>query len=300
VLSILDVSDDPTEWFSRVSDSDASQIRLLTKSLEEAVILRSNVRSNSEFFKKIQGESGRVKDLLESFIKRTPRTKKTVGYESDFKIGLLEGGIFFDEDSVVKILDLAKAKSEHRRGESVNTYWDGVLAGLAHAAKSVQVYDSYAFKLINQGGSFCLEKLLAVEGLEIAIHTDVNKIDDISDFRREAENLYQKWEDFLVQKLPASGASKKTSLYLYHPTRLDQHDRRLVFRFDNHKTLVSLDAGIEEFEAEPLPVPRKPNVWHTSELISEQCEAWSQVEVRRKFGTRTWHGVNLVSKSAKF
>ena len=299
MLTILDVSDDPTEWFSRVSDADTAQIRLITKFLDEAVILRSNMRSNSEFFKKIQGESGQVKHLLESFIRRTPRTKKTAGYHSDFKIGLLEGGRFFDEVAV-DIWELAKAKSEHRRGESVNTYWEGVLSGLAHAAKSVQIYDSYAFKLINQGGSFCLEKLLAIEGLEIAIHTDVNKVDEVSNFRSEAENLFQNWEDFLVQKLPANGASKKTSLYLYHPTRLDQHDRRLVFSFDNHKALVSFDAGIEEFEAEPLPVPRKPNKWLTSELISEQREAWSQVEVRRKFGTRTWHGVNLISSSAKF
>lgn len=296
MFSIVDASDDPTEWFNKLNEADARQIATMTLMLDECLILRTPARNTQELLRKTEGLAENVKKILMDFIRRTPRSKILDHVDPDFLVGLMEGGAFFD-DIAVEINKSVKSKSEYRVGETVDNYWDNVLSGLAKTAKSVQVFDSYAHKLIRNGKSLCLERLLAVQGLEVIIHTDVNKTEKIDhwDVDREANRTFQAWQDFLTTYRLPTGRETESRLYLYHPTTSRQHDRRLVFHFDHSKTAISFEAGIEEFEINPLPVPRKPGKSVTQEWIAEQSGAWNSIEKQRRYGNRAWRGVTQIS-----
>ena len=286
---IVDVPTDPTLWFKSVDDS--TQLARVTNQLRKNIVLRTEPVTSPQLFRKFEHQPTEVRRVIESFIRTTPRAHGRNHFEGDFKIGTSNGSDIYFENVDTRIFETASKRQGFRTGQSVSKYWQLTFQNLATISKKVDIYDSYAYKLIRNGKSLCIQNFLSFRDLEVVIHTDVNKADEsISDHSLEAKRLFDDWERILINCRNESETNAKSTVNLYHPTRFKQHDRKVIFTLHHLKIAIGLDQGIDEFERDPLPVPRTPDKVLDQALISDAEKCWSSIPRYRKFGKQSWMG----------
>jgi hypothetical protein len=291
MLELVDVSQDPTEWFDRIDDN--SKIQMVTTLLRDKVVLRCSARNNAELFRKIEHLETGTKKALMDFISLTPRTRTRIEVESDYKVGLdSEVGLFFDEIAS-EVHSKVRIRSERSMDSSNLRFWEEVLFRVAKCANKLEIYDSYGGVLLQPGKGLALKKLLELSHLEINLHADVMKANlegMVADVNSNVLRLFDEWEEMLKSVRPTNSSNAVSRLFLYHPTRYPQHDRHLVFTFDFRKVTISFGSGLQEFDRPELGKAEVIPVSTNSDLIAEIGTCWSNIPARHKYGYKTWSG----------
>jgi hypothetical protein len=297
---LVDVADDPLEWFDHTHDPQS--MKMVMDLLRKQIILRSSMTS-PEFYKRIKDLPIETRNVLQGFIQSTLRSDVFNKVGADFKVGLIdEENVFFDarNPDFYQVVDkLCLSRREHQIGVKADFYWESVFGKLARSASSVHIYDSYAYSLIKSGKSLCLEKLLQIQELDISIYTDIQKDNhkarkcDLKDKAGAAQELFADWEYMLTKYRGVGTENTKSRIFAYHPTQMPQHDRRVIFKFAHKSTLVAFEGGLQEFEVNISPVPRIPNPISNQQIVGQVPKTWLDSK-ENKVGECTWVGATRV------
>jgi hypothetical protein len=292
-LCTVDVSGDPTDWFDRL-DNERNLQRTLNL-LQDSVLLRSEIKRNDQLYKKLESLPTSTQRLLVAWIGRTPRTNRQLDLEPDFKVGLsLEGGDFF-ESCDNEIFTKAREDEHLLIGDSPSEVWDALVHRLAIHARSVTIYDSYAYKLLEPESGYVLSSLLKVPDLELYLHTDVDKTDrTMSNTKQKANDVLDAWTEYLTINRTHTTKDCVSKVFLYHPTFRDQHDRTLIFKFHQGKVALQFKAGIEEFDQIRLTSAKKLDKSTNETWITQLAGAWDNVPSRQRLKQAEWRGIQRI------
>ncbi len=292
MFSILEVSQDPKEWFDNVQDKN--HVHRVLAGLEKYVIMNTS-SSSSQLIEKLEGLNPGVKKVLQDWLRLVPKSKSTF-VSADYVVGLsLDEGTFLefiDND----IREKGKSFELLMLGDSYDRLWDEAFSKLAKSSKSVNIYDRYAYKLLEDSRGKFLQNLLKIPNLEVNLHTEIDMEDRSSYLNKaKAEKVLDSWNDFLVLHRDLSTKKSVSRLYLYHPTYKEQHDRVIVFSFESSKVALLIAAGIEEFDGESASSPKIIESVRESNWINQLMSVWANVPGRQKVGQRKWVGITKVS-----
>ena len=292
MFSVLEVSQDPKEWFDNLQDKN--HVNRVLAGLEKYVIINSS-SSSSQMIEKLEGLDPSVKKLLQDWLRLVPKSKSTM-VSADYVVGMsLDDGTFL-EFIDNEIRERGRSFELLMLGDSYDRLWDEVFFKLAKSSKSVNIYDRYAYKLLEDSRGRFLQNLLKIPNLEVNLHTEID-MEDRSAYsnKTKSHKVLDAWNDFLVLHRDFSTKKSVSRLYLYHPTHKTQHDRVIVFSFESSKVALPIAAGIEEFDGGYASSPKLIESVREANWINQLMSVWANVPREQKIVQRKWVGVTQVS-----
>jgi hypothetical protein len=245
--------------------------------------------------KNLEGLEPKFKTLLQDWIRKTPRTNSRIS-NADHEVGKSIKGKFFDEIDI-EIKNRGEAYQLLFLGDSYEDALDETFSKLAELAKTVSIYDTYAYKLFEGDKGRFLQSLLKIPNLELNIFTDFDKDDRSSlDKHKRVEKVIQSWRDFLELHRDQLTHSSTARLHLYHPTTRIQHDRVIIFSFSSNRVAMPILAGIEEFDQERVISPKVIADIQNPKWIDQLKSVWATAPRWQKAGQTLWVGSKLVDK----